>query len=348
MSRSHWAEVSLTAFASNVATAKRDFAGSAKLMLAVKSNAYGHGQDVLAPLALSSGAEELAVLDIPTGLQLRSVLPDTPMLCWLLASSSDYRSAIDSSLDLGVSHVWQLDAIERATSTQLARVHLKIDTGLHRNGCLPELWSDLCARAAQLEKAGVVRVVGIWSHLADTSREDDLTALTRFHHAVDVARDAGLSPDTLHIAASAAGADLPEAHLDMVRIGLLAYGVSPFADRNVEDLGLKPVMTVNARVIRREGEFAVLGMGWAHGLLPIPADTGFVLVAGERQPIVSVEAEETLVRSGAPEGEVAILFGAPAEGSPRAEDWASWADTIGDEVITALPKSLPRIYRETD
>lgn len=344
----HWADISLSAFASNVAIAKRDFAGSAKLMVAVKSNAYGHGQEILAPLALKSGADELAVLDIPTGLQLRRLLPDAPMLSWLLAASSDYRAAIEAGLDLGISHSWQLDALEHAGTSRPARIHLKIDTGLHRNGCLPQKWEELCSRAATLEQTGVVQVVAIWSHLADTSVEEDRASLARFHDAVELARGAGLSPQTLHIAASAAGADLPEARLDMVRIGLLAYGVSPFDDRRVEDFGLRPVMSVKARVVRREDDYAILGMGWGHGLLPLPADTGFVSIQGSACPILDVGAEETTVRSSAEVGEVAVMFGSPSSGSPRAEDWAQWAHTIGDEVITALPASLPRIYREDD
>lgn len=343
-----WAEISLPHFRANVRFLKDHFATPAALMVAVKSNAYGHGQEILAPLALQSGADALAVLDVQTGRALRRVVPEGRMLCWLLSPSSDYRGAIEDSLDLGVSHLWQLDAIEQAGATVPARVHLKIDTGLHRNGCLAELWPDLVRRAVELERAGTITVVGIWSHLADTSVEEDRSSLTKFHAAVTLARAAGLNPEMLHIAASAASADLPEARLDMVRIGLLAYGVSPFSDRSAEENGCLPVMTLKTRVIEVSNGEIVLGMGYAHGLLPLPPHKGFVLVGDEACPIIEVEAEFTRAQAspGISPGDEVILFGRPDRGSPRAEDWASWANTIGDEVITAIPGRLIRVYRE--
>lgn len=341
-----WAEISLSRFGSNVRHLKDTYATPAALMVAVKSNAYGHGQEVLAPLALRSGADALAVLDVPTGRALRQSVPHGRMLCWLLAPSSDYRGAIEASLDLGVSHRWQLDAIERAGASTAAQVHLKIDTGLHRNGCLEELWPDLVTRAAELEQAGVLSVVGMWSHLADTSMEEDRKSLARFHEAVSLARRAGLTPEVLHIAASAGSADLPEARLDMVRIGLLAYGVSPFSDRSAEDFGCRPVMTLKSRVAAVGGGEVVLDIGYAHGLLPLPPQTGFVLIGNQTCPLVAVDAEFTRVRCAAEVaiGDEAVLFGRPDLGAPRAEDWATWAQTIGDEVITAIPETLAHVY----
>lgn len=346
MKHPRYAEISLGAFRSNIRHLKAQHAAPAKLMVAVKSNAYGHGHDVLAPIALAEGADELAVLDIPTGLRLRKVVPDGTMLCWLIAPSSDLAAAIDASLDLGISHLWQLEAIERARTSRTAQVHLKIDTGLHRNGCLWELWPELVAKAARLEQEGRIQVVGVWSHLADTSVEEDKKALERFHLAVDVVRGAGLSPTSLHIAASAAAVDLPEARLDMVRVGLLAYGVSPFSERTAEDFGCAPVMTLKTSVMSALADELIVPMGYAHGLLPIPPNTGYVLAGGKRCSLRAVEAEVTRLQAEADMqvGDEVILFGRPDLGSPRAEEWAAWGNTIGDEVITALPDDLERVY----
>jgi alanine racemase len=345
----HWLEISRSAFFSNVARAKKDLAGSARLMVAVKANAYGHGGLDLAPVAMAAGADALAVLDIDTGVAIRQVIPDAPLLCWLLSPNSNYQAAIDARLTLGVSHLWQLDRLEGCTITSPVAVHLKVDTGLHRNGCLATDLPELFARARSMEKAGWIVVEGVWSHLADTSLDEDRKSLERFHRAVAQAREAGLSPTVLHIAASAAATDLPESRLDMVRVGISAYGVSPFDDRTAKDMGFLPVMVAKASVTHSAsaGE-TTLGMGFADGLLPLGANIGWLDYRGTRGTIASVSAHETTVlwpASTQPAvGEAITLFGDPASGSPRAEDWASWADTIGDEVVAAMPERVHRVF----
>lgn len=342
-----WLDISLPAFAANVRLAQQELAGQAQLMVAVKSNAYGHGADALARVAMESGADALAVLDITTGVALRKTQPDATMLAWLLSPGNDFQAGIDASLDLGVSHLWQLDAIAKARVDSPVRVHLKIDTGLHRNGALAADWPALVESAAQLEAQGTITVIGIWSHLADTSVAEDRASLARFQDAVTQAREAGLSPEILHIAASAAAVDFPESRLDLVRVGLIAYGVSPFDDKGALDLGFQPVMAARARVLEVSHDTVVLGMGYADGLLALPAHTGWVLIQGEQAMILSVEAETLIVEKPATPvalSDVATLWGEPALGSPRVEDWAGWGNTIGDEVIAGIPPSMPRNY----
>ena len=333
-----------------MAHAKASLAGAAALMVAVKSEAYGHGGQALATLAVKAGADALAVLDIPTGVSLRSAAPSIPMLCWLISPHSNLQDAVDYSLTLGISHLWQLDMIRELAPETPILIHLKIDTGLHRNGCLQENWPTLVARAKELEDQGLVSVEGVWSHLADTSLAEDKISLARFHDAVDVVKNAGLTPTLLHIAASAAATDLPEARLDMVRVGISAYGVSPFDDRTAEDMGFHPVMAARAVVTQVDpvGQIVTVGMGYADGLLPLPPHTGWLNHQGHRGAIVSVEADHTVVSfdtGNLPEvGSVLTLFGEPELGSPRAEDWATWGDTIGDEVLVGIAPHVPRRY----
>lgn len=349
-----WVEVDEASFRHNVSHLAAQHAAPASLMVAVKANAYGHGAARMARLALEEGARALAVLDVETGCALREDFPDVPMLCWLLSPRSDYLAAMEASLTLGISHLWQLEAIADLGAAHTAVVHLKIDTGLNRNGALAADWPELVRRAAQWEDEGVIRVEGIWSHLADTSLEEDLLSLGRFREAVEVARAAGLSPTMLHIAASAAAVELPEARLDMVRVGLLAYGVSPFADRAVEEFGLRAVMSFLARVesVDEAAGECVLACGYTDGLLPLEPHAGQVSIAGERLAITHVGPELTTVRLGQTPprvGETATLWGPATPGAPRVEDWAAWATTIGDEVIAGVAAHVPRVYlREGD
>ena len=343
-------EISRSAFAHNVKQAKRLLAGDAALMVAIKSEAYGHGLPELAELAVKSGADALAVLDIDTGVALREYVGSTPLLCWLHSPHSDFGAAARSGLDVGISGAWQLERLVEQAPGLNSRVHLKIDTGLHRNGALEQDWPHLVQQARQREMEGHITVVGIWSHLADTSVEEDARALEKFHNAVAIAREAGLAPSLLHIAASAAAADAPETRLDLVRIGIIAYGVSPFDDRTASDLGFRPVMAAKARVMKVDeaAGTAEIGMGFTDGLLPPTLVAGWVRYAHHTFAIDSVEAEHIVVRSDGvplPEvGSVITLWGDEAGGSPLAEDWASWAGTIGDEIVASLNTRVPRVF----
>jgi len=344
-----WLEISRDAFAKNVSRAKKDLAGSAKLMIAVKSNAYGHGGAELAPLAVTSGADALAVLDVETGVTIRQVVPDATLLCWLLSPHCNYQEAIDARLTLGISHLWQLDELEQCSINSPVMVHIKVDTGLHRNGCLVENLPALVTKAKEMEKKGLIVVEGMWSHLADTSIDEDKKSLERFHQAVAIAKDAGLAPTILHIAASAAATDLPESRLDLVRVGISVYGVSPFDDRTAEDMGFTPVMAAKARVTDTSPDgTTTIGMGYADGLLPIPPGSGWLHHNGHRGVISSVDGHSMTVTwpaDSAPAiGDTVTIFGDPTHGSPRAEDWASWADTIGDEVVAGMPARIHRVF----
>ena len=344
-----WLEISRSAFAANVARAKTDLAGLATLMVAVKSNAYGHGGSELAPIALESGADALAVLDVETGVAIRKVAPQAPLLCWLLSPHSNYQAAVDARLTLGVSHLWQLEELEKCVVNTPVAVHIKIDTGLHRNGCLLENLPQLAQQAKDMEDRGLITVEGFWSHLADTSIEEDRKSLERFHRAVAIAKEADLTPTILHIAASAAATDLPEARLDLVRVGISVYGVSPFDDRTAEDMGFTPVMVAKATVTTSlDNHTTTIGMGYADGLLPIPANTGWLHHNGHRGVIGAVDAHSMTVTwpAGAAPGvgDTVTIFGDPGGGSPRAEDWATWADTIGDEVVAGIPARVHRVF----
>jgi len=343
-----WIDISLAAFASNVAKAKRALAGDAELMVAVKSDAYGHGEVSIANTALAHGAGSLAVLDIESGVRLRPHVGDTMLLAWLLSPHDDFAKAQRAGVDLGISALWQLDKLAHEATGGPVSLHLKIDTGLHRNGALQGDWVALCEAAAAMEKSGRVRVRGIWSHLSDTSTEENLESLERFHGAVEKARAVGLSPDILHIAASAAATDIPQSRLDMVRVGISVYGVSPFDERTPADMGFAPVMAARARVshVDTEQNLAWVGMGYGHGLLPLPPHTGWVSLGGSPAQLHSVQVDHLVI--GIPHearvalGDIVTLWG--DETSPSAEDWARWAGTIGDEVVSSMGSRVERRF----
>lgn len=342
--------IDLDAFRGNVRTLSTLIA-PARTMLAVKADAYGHGLLPLARAALESGADSLAVLDVTTALAVRAAGIESPIFAWLHGQETDFGAAIDAHIDLGISALWQLDSIDRASRGTPARVHLKIDTGLHRNGARAEDWPALVDAAIAAERRGVVVLAGIWSHLADASPADDADALARFQDAIAVARDRGARPEVLHLAASSAGIREPEARFDLVRFGIAAYGISPFDDATARDLGLRAVMTLTAPVRSvREGE-ATIAVGRADGLQPKAAGRGYVVVGGHRAPILNIGVDSTIVSledfSGVVAGDSAIVFGPGDQGEASAETWADWAETIGDEIVAHMNPRVPRRYVES-
>lgn len=339
-------EIDLDAFRHNVRTLSQIVA-PARTMLAVKANAYGHGLVPLARAALESGADSLAVLEIGAGLELRRAGITAPLFAWLLGAHTEYSPAIEADIDLGVSSLAQLHAIAAAVHTKPARVHLKVDTGLHRNGANPEDWPALVSAAVEAQRAGTIEVVALWSHLADASPEDDEAAFDQFRAAAAVAASLGCTPPLLHLAASSAGIRMPRARLGLVRIGIAAYGISPFDDQTGADLGLRPVMAIRAPVVSIVDGIATVAVGSADGIQVPAIGTATVAIGGQRYPTVSIDVDTLTidVAGGAVsvEDEVTI-FGPGDSGEPTAEQWAEWAGTIGDEIVARASERLPRVY----
>ena len=341
-------ELDRRALRDNVQAAKQMLGSDVALMFAVKANAYGHGMDLVAPAVIADGADELAVLDIPTGVAARSLAPHTPLLAWLIGPEDEIDAAASHGLELGVSTREQLDAIGATRGQTPVVVHLKIDTGLSRNGATAATWPALVAAARELETAGRIRVRAVWSHLADTSAEASRLALGRLHEAHQIATDAGLTPDTLHLAASHAAVDVPEARLDLVRFGILGYGVSPLDDRDGQGLGFQPVLRLHAPMSESADYQFTIGVGFGHGLIPPQSPKASLTIAGTRFAITRVDADYTLVSGHTDALDVSIGAQVPvlgaAPGAPSVEQWARWSHTIGDEVLVRLRDDIPRRF----
>ena len=256
-----------------------------------------------------------------------------------------------------------------ADSARVARVHLKVDTGLSRNGIPEAGWSMAVARAAGLERAGRIYVVGIFSHFANTSRDVDEAQLAVFERALAAAADAGLRPSTRHLASSEQAIRDPRARYDAVRIGIGMYGLTPFGDGTTcTDLGLTPAMTLRTRVatVRRVAPgtgasyghiwhadrattLALVPLGYADGI-PRHASGGGaeVLLAGARRPVVGrVAMDQFIVDVGdaaVDAGDEVVVFGDPATGAPTADEWAEASGTIGYEIVTRIGPRVTRSY----
>jgi len=337
-----------------------------EILAVVKADGYGHGAVRSARAALAAGATRLGVADVTEALQLRAAGIRAPLLAWLHAPGASFAEPASHGIEIGVSRFDQLLAAAAAASADRAvAVHLKVETGLGRNGLAPADWGTVFAEAARLERLGRIRVVGIFSHLSNTSTADDRAALTRFHEAVALAASAGLTPQVRHIAATNAAIALPESRLDCVRIGLGMYGLSPFDDRTSADLGLRPAMTLRAPVaaVRRvlagqgvsygyahrtaaETTLALIPLGYADGVPRAASGRGPVTLDGRRFTVAGrIAMDQFVIDVGdtpVAVGDEAVLFGDPALGEPAADEWGAASDSINYEIVTRIGPRVPR------
>ncbi|CAM5505634.1 alanine racemase [Streptomyces abikoensis] len=364
--------VDLAALRANVRTLKAR-APRSQLMAVVKANAYGHGAAQCARAAREAGAEWVGTATPDEALALRAAGDTGRLMCWLWTPGGPWREAVEADVDVSVSGVWALAELTEAVRAagRPARVQLKIDTGLGRNGCQPDDWPELIAVAREAEEAGLLKVTGIWSHFAcaDEPGHPSIRAqLEVFRDAVAYAERQGVEPEVRHIANSPATLTIPEAHFDLVRTGIAMYGVSPSPELGTpQDFGLKPVMTLSAslasvkRVPGGHGvsyghhyvtpgptTLALVPVGYADGIPRAGSGTGPVLVGGKWRTVAGrVAMDQFVVDLGgdtAEAGDEAVLFGPGDRGEPTAEDWARATGTIAYEVVTRISNRVPRVY----
>ncbi|MEU5030018.1 alanine racemase [Streptomyces milbemycinicus] len=366
------AVVDLAALRANV-RALRAAAPGAELMAVVKSDAYGHGAVPCARAAREAGASWLGTATPEEALALRAAGDTGRLLCWLWTPGGPWREAIEADVDVSLSGMWALrEAVAAARECgRTARVQLKADTGLGRNGCPPADWPELVAAARAAEAEGTVTVTGLWSHFAcaDEPGHPSIAAqLEAFRTLLAQAEQAGLRPEVRHIANSPATLTLPESHFDLVRTGIAMYGISPSPEvGHPGDFGLRPVMTLVAslasvkRVPGGHGvsyghryitpgptTLALVPVGYADGVPRHASGTGPVLVAGKWRTVAGTVAMDQFVvdlgGDAAAPGDEAVLFGPGDRGEPTAEDWARAVGSIAYEIVTRISARVPRVY----
>lgn len=168
-------------------------------MAVVKADAYGHGALPCARAALAAGARWLGTATPEEALALRAAGIPGRIMCWLWTPGGPWREAVEADLDLGVSGLWALREVTAAARAAgvPARVQLKADTGLGRNGCSPADWPELVAEALRAEAAGLLRITGLWSHLAcadEPGHPSVVPQLARFREMVGYAEERGCAP----------------------------------------------------------------------------------------------------------------------------------------------------------
>lgn len=366
--------IDLDAVAANTAQLCRA-AGNAQVMAVVKADGYGHGLVPSARAALAGGATWLGTALLGEALELRRAGVGGRILSWLHTPGAPFADAVRADVDLAASVPWALDEIAAAARREgrPARVHLKLDTGLGRNGAYGAGVAALISRAAELDSDGIVSIVGVMSHFAYADAPGHPTMRAQretFERYVDACAAAGLDVQVRSLANSAATLTDPSCAFDLVRPGLAVYGLSPVPRvGGPADFGLRPAMTCSADLALVKDVPAGQGLSYGHdyktlvdtrvGVVPIGYADGVPRASGNAGPLHVGDRAYTVAgrvcmdqfvvdlgpASDARAGDEVVLFGDPATGVPSAQDWADAADTISYEIITRMSTRLPRVFR---
>ncbi len=340
-----------------------------EVMAIMKADAYGHGLEPIALAAVDAGVRWIGVLTVPAALRLRAigVGEDVRLFTWQHDPALDFRDAIDSAVDLGVSNVAELERVVAAVDQRPARVHLGVDSGLHRDGATAADWPALVTAALGAQRAGRIEVVAAYTHLAETSDDDDSAAVEHFDAAVARADDLGLEIPMEHVAASLAGLERKEFRKDMVRMGANLFGIPGADGVSASDLGLEPVMTLTASVAKTkrvpvdtgvsydytyrttaETTLALVPVGYADGVPRLAQGRVEVAIGGTRYPIAGrVAMDQFLVDVGDADvqvGDTVTLFGTGEHDEMTVIEWGAALGTIGEEVTCRIGARVPRVY----
>lgn len=364
------AEISLEAISANVRYLKSLNPDSAFLAV-VKAGGYGLGVTQAAAAAVSGGADWLGTFDLKEAFKIRAEMPETPILAWGLSESDDYALATSQKITLGLSDLRHLELLEKAlleNPGSQASVHLKMDTGLSRNGFDSGSCAKALAESARLEQAGILKVQGIFTHLSNTSVDENEAQVEVFQHIVDEAKAFGLNPEFLHVAASETILMPLSVKFNMVRSGIAIYGYSPITASSSQAFGLKPALRLTAELLgirevaagagvsygfryraKETTKLGLVGCGYADGLPRIRRpERLWVSIADIHYRVVGTIAMDQFVielgDNSPPVGSTVTIYGDPVKGEPSLEDWAIEADTINYELLTRLGVRVERKY----
>jgi alanine racemase len=337
--------VDLDAFERNVRVV-RERVAPAELMLVVKDDAYGHGLEPVVTRAVARGVGWIGAFDVETGVRVRDVVgADTRVFAWMVSGPADARAGVVADLDLGIGDAAGLEDVADAgrEAARVPRVHLKIDTGLHRNGVRPEEWPGFVERAVELAESGALEVVGVWSHISEASDEDDDEARRVFEEAVEAARAAGVTSPLRHLSASAASFARPEFRYDLVRVGAFCYGIRSAGGPHEAELGLVPIAALDAEVLRVGAAEVTLDMGSSDGLPSSLAGRIPVLTPDGARRVLAIDDLTCTIEPwpAAQPGDVVRIYG---EGASSPTDLAEAIGTIGEEIALRVSPLVRRRY----
>ena len=353
-----WAEVDLPAIGHNLSLVRSLVGPGVAIALVTKADGYGHGLIPVSRYAARNGADWIAVATVQEGIALRDAGLDCPMMVLSPMLTIEAEQAVFYGLDVVVERYETAEAMSAAaSSSRVARVHLKVDTGLSRFGVMPDAAAEVAERIASLPN---VELLGLSQHYSSGSDEEVTQVQSDlFQKALNECKARGISFKWVHSANSTTTVMIPSTRRDLVRIGMVAYG---FGDLSRE-MGCKPALSWKARVtamrtvpagtslsyggtytVEKESTIATVGVGYGDGYPRGASNRGFVTVGGRQAPVIGAVCMDQLLLDvtgfGVEIGDTATLIG----DGVTADDLAEAACTTAHEVLTRIMSRVPRRY----
>ncbi len=363
------AEIDLDAIRTNYRTVK-EFVAPAKVMAVVKANAYGHGLRGIARVLAGTGVDYFGVSQVSEGMAIRETGVSAPILVLGPLLPEEIAPALSSRLDISVVSANNARAVNDSARKhgEVARIHFKIDTGMGRVGFW---WADAVGEIEKIASLTHLDVAGIFTHFAvAVNTRFARQQLDRFFEVLFQLERKGIQIPLKHAANSGAILNLPEAHLDMVRSGIMVFGCLP-SPKPFRNLTLRPAMTLRSKV--KQVKEVEDGTGISYGLtytsygisgiasIPVGYGDGYkrgfsgkasVLINGKRYPVAGRVCMDWIMTDLGPlhdvrEGDEVILFGRKEGHSIALWELAEIAETIPYEILCGISERVPRIYLDT-
>lgn len=366
-----WAEIDLDSLAHNIKEVRRITNKEAIVTAVVKANAYGHGSIEAAKVFLENGANRLAVATLSEAVELRRAGIDTPILILGYTPDSQHKIAVENDI---VEAVYNLESAEKLSQVanslnKKAKVHIKVDSGMGRIG-FPPVDSSI-DKIEKISKLPNLEIEGIFTHFAKADEVDKAYTGKQFKNykwVIERLEDKNIQIPIKHVSNSAATIDLPEYNLNMVRGGIMIYGLYPSDEVDKEKVSLKPAMTLKAKishlkevpegtgisygqifVTKRKSKIATIPIGYADGFTRLLTSKAEVAIKGKRAPIVGkicmdqcmidvTDIEDVKV------GDEVVLFGDGTNGVPHIDEVAEKLGTINYEIVCMVGRRVPRVY----
>lgn len=369
MSRPTVAEIDLNAISHNLSEVRRLVGPEVMICPAVKADAYGHGAVQVSRVVLDHGASMLGVATTEEGVELRLAGISAPILILGCVVPEDIPDIVAHNLTATACDPGFADALSRHASIQRkrAKVHIKIDTGMGRIGVQTREAVDFVLRLSQMPG---LEVEGIFTHFPCADEEDQCfthNQIVEFERVTQEIENTGLHIPIRHTSNSGAILNVPRAHMNMVRPGIMLYGLydSQYGRERVQ---LQQAMTLKSRIVylkelpagcsvsygrtyrtTRRTLVATLPVGYADGYNRRLSNRASVLVRGKRVPVIGrICMDQTMLDvtdvPGVRVGDEVVLYGRQGDEQIKIEEIASLLETISYEVVCALGKRVPRIY----
>jgi len=363
--RPTWAQVDLKNLAYNFNLIKKKLSAKTKVLVTIKADAYGHGLIPVAKKLVSCGVDFFGVASIDEGIKLRQADIRLPILVMGLMLKNDITPLFGFRLTPTISDEKIATAINNKARSlgKTINVHIKVDTGMGRIGVLHEEAFDFIKK---IHKLKYIKIEGIFTHfaIADTNRDFTYYQIGLFNRLISRLEKQGIHIPLAHAANSLGVLDYKKSHFNMVRPGLVIYGLYPKEDLNIE---LKPVLSLKTRVIyikevskgsgisygheyitKKKTKIATLPIGYGDGYPRNLSNRASVLINGKRFKISGrICMDQIMVDVGGSKvkvGDEAVLIGVQGKNKITVEELADLSGTIPYEIVCGLGSRIPRLY----